>query len=226
MKPTSFVFDADSTLIASESFQDMVKMALRSEPDVQKRQALEDELVAITNAGMNGDIDFDESLRRRMTLAPVTREIVTKVTETMLREITEGMPQFIADLHSAGHTAWIVSGGILTTMVPLGEKIGIPRDRIFCNEALWEGDVLKGLEQSSLRSNDGKAILIRSLTEKQILPRPLIMIGDGIGDLHVFLDGAADTFFGFGGHAVRPKVEKEAPHFFRSVREMRTFVGL
>jgi HAD superfamily phosphoserine phosphatase-like hydrolase len=226
METTSFVFDMDSTLIRGESLEDLVRCSLSEAADPKSLQALTEELERITRAGMNGEIDFDESLARRIALAPIRRKHVDQIVEKMLGEMTEGMAEWIDDLQRHGHDTWIVSGGLREMILPLARVLGIREERFFGNEAIWTNGILSGLQPSPLRKNTGKSTLLSSLKNAGKIRTPIVMIGDGMGDLHVYLSGVADDFYGFGEHAVRPAVQEKAPYFFTSVASMRLHAGL
>jgi len=226
MEPTQFFFDVDSTIIRRESLQDMVSLALEGLEDAEKRAMTEQELESITNAGMNGEIDFAEALKRRLSLAPVTKAHMLAVTDIMPNELTEGMEDFIRALQNAGHGTWILTAGIKEMMMPLAAKLGIPARQVLANEPVWIAGKLQDFEPGPLLKTAGKGIVIRSLRESGQISGRVIMIGDGMSDLGVFTSGAADDFFGYGEHAVRKNVKDAAPHFFMSVAEMRSFVGV
>lgn len=226
MQPTHFFFDVDSTVIAGESLQDMVALALAGEADTERREAAETELRSITNAGMNGDIGFEESLEKRLALACVTKQHMETMTNTMLRELTPGIREFMEAVRGAGHGTWLLTAGLREMMLPLARELGIPDGQVFGNEPLWLAGRLQGFEPGPLLKTDGKAAVIRELKARGRITGSVVMVGDGMSDLTVFTSGAADDFYGFGGHAVRPNVEKNAPHFFRSVAEMRAFMAL
>lgn len=226
MEPTQFFFDVDSTIIRRESLQDMVSLALEGLEDAEKRAMTEQELVSITNAGMNGEIDFSEALKRRLALAPVTKAHMLAVTETMLAEVTEGMEDFLCALRDAGHGTWILTAGIKEMMMPLAAKLGIPPSHILANEPVWIAGRLQDFEPGPLLKTEGKGTVVRSLRQSGQVSGRVIMIGDGMSDLGVFTSGACDDFFGYGEHAVRKNVKDAAPHFFMSVADMRSFVGI
>lgn len=226
MEHTQFFFDVDSTIIRRESLQDMVSLALESVEDAEKRAMTEQELISITNAGMNGEIDFAEALKRRLALAPVTKAHMNSVTTMMLEEITEGMQDFIQSLREAGHGTWILTAGIREMMLPLAKKLGIPPSQVLANEPVWIAGRLQDFEPGPLLRTDGKGTVVRSLRASGAASGRVIMIGDGMSDLGVFTSGAADDFFGYGEHAVRKNVKDKAPHFFMSVADMRSYVGI
>lgn len=221
-----FFFDVDSTIIARESLEDMIALSIADEKDETVKESLLTKLTAITNAGMNGEIDFEESLKRRLALAPVKKEHMETVTLRMLDEITDGMEDFIHTLQSRGHSTWMLTAGIREMMLPLAEKLSIPSTRVIANDPLWIDGTLAGVQPSPLLTTKGKAEILRTLKDEKKINGRIIMIGDGASDLHTFTSGVADDFYGFGAHAVRSSVKKSAPQFFFSVTEIRNFLGL
>lgn len=215
---THYFFDVDSTIISRESLMDMVLLAAGASAE------LEQELAEITNAGMNGEITFEESLKRRFAIAPITKTHMETVTQKMLGEVTHGMHEFIEALKKDGHDVWMLTAGIRDMMLPLAKKLGIPEHQVLANEAEWNGDTLSHFKPGPMLRTEGKAEIIRKLRKDGRIDGTVIMVGDGSSDLAVFTEGVADDFYGFGEHAVRPTVMKGAPRFFRSVREMRAFV--
>jgi HAD superfamily phosphoserine phosphatase-like hydrolase len=204
----------------------MVALALAAEADPVHREAAETELLAITNAGMNGEIDFEESLNRRLALAPVTKAHMEEVTQHMLTRITTGMEEFFAALQGAGHGTWFLTAGIKEMMVPLAEKLGVPSTQILANEPMWMAGRLQRFEPGPLLKTSGKGELVKKLRSQEVIRGRVVMIGDGASDLGVFTSGAADDYYAYAEHAARPKVITRAPHVFRSVAEMRAFVGV
>lgn len=226
MTPTHFFFDVDSTIITRESLEDMIALSIADEKDQTVKDALLTKLTAITNAGMNGEIDFAESLQKRLALAPVTKNHMNTVTARMLEEITEGMEDFIRALQDRGHNTWLLTAGIREMMLPLAEKLQIPPQRIIANDPLWTDGRLTGVQPSPLLSTGGKAEILRAMKEAKAIEGTIIMIGDGASDLCTFTSGVADDFYGFGAHAVRSNVQKHAPHFCHSVAEIRGYLDL
>ncbi len=221
MEPTDFFFDVDSTVITRESLLDVVLEAAGRDDGT-----LEQRLLEITNAGMNGEFSFEESLKKRLAFAVIRRPHMEAVMERMLEDITEGMETFMNDLRSRGHDVWLLSAGAREMMLPLAGKLSIPTAQVLANEAVWTEGRLTGFEASPLLKTEGKAVIIKDLRARGDVTGRVIMIGDGTSDLHTYEAGAADDFFGFGEHAVRPNVLEKAPQFFRSVADMRRFVGL
>ena len=222
MQPTDFFFDVDSTVITRESLLDVVLEAAGRDTD----GTLERKLLEITNAGMNGEFSFEESLKRRLAFAVIRRSHMETVMERMLDEITDGMESFMHDLRGGGHGVWLLSAGVREMMLPLAGKLGISEMQVLANDAVWTDGRLTGFAAGPLLKTEGKASVLKHLKAQGSLSGRVIMIGDGAGDLHTYEAGEADDFFGFGEHAVRPSVLEKAPRFFRSVAEMREFVGL
>lgn len=226
MTPTHFFFDVDSTIITRESLEDMIALSIADEKNAGRKESLLQELKAITNAGMNGEIDFAESLPKRLALAPVTKDHMNTVTTRMLSEITEGMEAFLHALQQRGHQTWMLTAGIREMMIPLAKKLNILPQQVIANDPVWTNGRLTGVEPSPLLSTGGKAEILRTMKEVKAVEGRIIMIGDGASDLYTFTSGVVDDFYGFGEHAVRSNVQKHAPHFCHSVAEIREYLGV
>jgi phosphoserine phosphatase len=163
-------FDMDSTLIAAEVIDELAKAA-----------GVGPQVSAITESAMRGEIDFKESLRRRLrllrglpaaTLAEVARRI----------PLNEGAERLIANLKRFGYTIAIISGGFTYFGNRLKERLGI--DYVFANELEIEGGVLTGQVVGEIVDAAKKADLLRMIADKEHLSlQQVIAVGDGANDL-------------------------------------------
>jgi D-3-phosphoglycerate dehydrogenase len=64
----NIIIDFDSTIVADESLEVLFSYALKDDP---LREETVQKIAAITAAGMNGDIPFDQSLSQRIALLPL-----------------------------------------------------------------------------------------------------------------------------------------------------------
>jgi phosphoserine phosphatase len=149
-----------------------------------------EEIVAITNAGMAGEIPFRKSMEWRLEIAQPTREMVEGFGEEAIELLVPGMKELIAWL---GAEAWIVSGGLEEALIPVGRELGIPRERIRGTVVDWADDgTMRGLARCGPKIEavadvcDGWA-------------RPRIGVGDGMSDYALHQAGAVDNFIAFTG---------------------------
>jgi phosphoserine phosphatase len=163
-------FDMDSTLIEAEVIDELAKEA-----------GVGDEVAAITESAMRGELDFSESFRRRVALL---RGLDAKALDKIASElkITEGAEHLISTLRAMGYRTAILSGGFTYFARYLQEKLGI--DYVYANELDIVDGVVTGEVKGSIVDGERKAQLLRQLAEEQdINLQQVIAVGDGANDL-------------------------------------------
>lgn len=187
-------FDMDSTLIQHEVIDELAAEAGAGA-----------EVAAITEAAMRGEIDFDESLRRRVaSLAGLPETVLGKVAGRLL--LTEGAQTLCHNLHRFGYTTAILSGGFTYFGRFLQQRLGI--DHVAANELEIEGGRLTGRVLGPIVNRQRKAELLRDLAARLgIRPEQTVAIGDGANDLDML--GVAGLGIAF--HA-KPLVRESAEH--------------
>ncbi len=185
-------FDMDSTLIQTEVINELAEAA-----------GVGREVAAITEAAMNGELDFSQSLLRRVGLlkgleAKVLGEIAARLP------ITPGAERLIRTLRSLDYRTAILSGGFSFFGEELQRRLGI--DFMFANELEIEGGRLTGRIRGEIVDGARKAAILRQLAEQQGLRlEQTIAVGDGANDLPM-LDAAG---LGIAFHA-KPRVRASA----------------
>jgi phosphoserine phosphatase len=181
----TLILDFDSTVITRESLEVLLA---RARPDRA------DEIREITAAGMDGRISFRESLEKRLALARPTRAEVEALGREALGWITPGM-----EGGWGAWQVWLVSGGLTEALLPVANRLGIPPERVLATRARWsdKGELL-GLDVRD------KTAQIRD--HAAAMPRPRILVGDGITDWEPFRDGIVDRFTAFTANVRRPSV--------------------
>jgi phosphoserine phosphatase len=163
-------FDMDSTLIEAEVIDELAKCA-----------GVGEQVSAITERAMRGEIDFSESFRTRVALLEGLEERALARVAAQLK-ITEGAEHLISTLRALGYKTAILSGGFTYFARYLQARLGI--DYIFANEL----DVADGQVTGKIRGTivDGarKAELLRQLANEQGIDlQQVIAVGDGANDL-------------------------------------------
>jgi len=189
-----FAFDMDSTLIQGEVIDELAKLA-----------GVADKVVAITESAMRGEIEFQESFRRRVALLrglPEWRvqELLDKIP------LVEGAEQLIGTLKMLGYKTAILSGGFTFFARHLQQRLGI--DYVFANEL----DVIDGEVSGEVRTEivDGarKAELLRQIAQaEKISLEQVVAVGDGANDLPML--GIAGMGIAF---RAKPIVRQTAGH--------------
>lgn len=164
------VFDMDSTLIEAEVIDELAKEA-----------GVGDQVVAITESAMRGEIDFKESFSRRVSLLKGLKANVLDGIADRL-PLTEGAEQLISSLKSLGYKTAILSGGFEYFGKTIQQKLGI--DYLYANELEIENGEVTGRVTGQVVDGQRKADLLRLLAAKEnISLEQVVAVGDGANDL-------------------------------------------
>jgi phosphoserine phosphatase len=185
-------FDMDSTLIQTEVIDELARDA-----------GVGDQVSAITEAAMNGEIDFQESLRKRLGLLKGLKvEVLERVASDL--PITEGAELLIRTLRNLGYQTAILSGGFSYFGEHLQRKLGI--DYMHANVLEIEDGVLTGEVVGPIVDGQRKADVLRELVERLgIRLEQAIAVGDGANDLPMLEAAGLGIAF-----RAKPKVEESA----------------
>ncbi|MFY7860855.1 MAG: HAD-IB family phosphatase [Chitinophagales bacterium] len=194
-------FDFDSTIIQTESLDELAKMVLTG--DQNRTNQFED----ITNLGMKGELDFEQSLIRRLNLIAAAKSDINRLIPDLRQTLSPSIDFLKHILEENRSSCFVVSGGFLDYMKPICLELGFLEDHIFGNEFTYDGEKIVGFNaENVLSKSKGKARLIQSLK----LPSPIIMIGDGYTDYEVKKEAVADHFIAFTENVLRQKVVDHA----------------
>ncbi|WP_165043112.1 phosphoserine phosphatase SerB [Dysgonomonas sp. ZJ709] len=192
-------FDMDSTLIQTEVIDELAE-----------RAGVGEQVKAITEAAMRGEIDFSESFKQRVGLLKGLDESVMKEIAENL-PITEGMTRLIRILKKSGYKIAILSGGFTYFGNYLKEKYGF--DYVYANELDIQNGKLTGNYVGDIVDGKRKAELLRLLAQvEKVDIRQTVAVGDGANDLPML--GIAGLGIAF--HA-KPKVKENAKQSLSTV---------
>jgi phosphoserine phosphatase len=171
-----FCFDMDSTLIQAEVIDELAKMA-----------GVADRVVAITASAMRGEIEFQESFRRRVALLAGlpesrTRELLDRIP------LMEGVERLFRTLHQRGAKTAILSGGFTFFGHYLQQRLGV--HHVHANELHVDtlhpemASFVTGQVQNPIVDGARKAALLQQIaTEENISLAEVVAVGDGANDL-------------------------------------------
>jgi len=200
-------FDVDSTVVTSEGIDDLAAYLGCGE-----------KVAELTAQAMGGSMPFHEALALRLSAMKPSQQQVTQMLKEEPLQLTPGVKELIAALQSRGQHVYFVSGGFRQMIEPVAEMCNVAKDDIYANTLLFEAD---GTFKSHLDSEPtsragGKAKVVADL-KAQHGYETVVMVGDGATDMEARdIEGGADAFIGFGGIAVREKVQKGADWFVMS----------
>ncbi|WP_435078948.1 phosphoserine phosphatase SerB [Clavibacter michiganensis] len=166
------VLDVDSTLIEDEAIELLAAEA-----------GSLDEVAAVTDRAMRGELDFAESLRSRVaTLAGLPSSVHATVGARI--RVTPGAERMIQGLHDAGHVVAVVSGGFHELLDPLAERMGLDLWRANRLEAL-EG-CLTGRVTGPVIDAAAKRAAVEEWSRELGIPLArVVAVGDGANDLEM-----------------------------------------
>jgi len=122
-KDTIFIFDTDSTLVRTETLDDVIEIAINNGnqcDDIVKRKSMIENVKKITDLGMNGKINFQESLARRFdTVQILQKHLDLYNNEILPKHIDFNFKEIIKFIQHAGRNVFIVSGGFVDSVALL-----------------------------------------------------------------------------------------------------------
>ena len=185
-------FDMDSTLIETEVIDEL---AIRA--------GVGDQVKAITEAAMRGEIDFCESFRQRCALLKgLDVSVMQEIAENL--PITEGVDRLMRILKKVGFKIAILSGGFTYFGNFLKQKYNI--DYVYANELEIENGKLTGNHVGDIVDGKRKAELLRLIAQVENVDiRQTVAVGDGANDLPMI----SIAGLGIAFHA-KPKVKATA----------------
>lgn len=185
-------FDMDSTLIETEVIDEL---AIRA--------GVGDQVKAITESAMRGEIDFRESFIRRCALLKgLDVSVMQDIAENL--PITEGASRLMRILKKVGFKIAILSGGFTYFGNYLKQKFGI--DYVYANELEVENGKLTGRHIGEIVDGKRKAELLRLIAQVENVDiRQTVAVGDGANDLPMI----SIAGLGIAFHA-KPKVKATA----------------
>ena len=192
-------FDMDSTLIQTEVIDELAELA-----------GVGEQVKAITESAMQGEIDFKESFVARMKLLIGLSEDVLQEVAVNL-PITKGARRLINTLKANGFKTAILSGGFTYFGHHLQKELGI--DYVFANQLEIKDGVLTGGYLGEIVDGNKKAEYLQELARLEGIDiNQTIAVGDGANDLPMInLAGLGIAF-----HA-KPKVKDNAQSSISSI---------
>ncbi|MCI0511513.1 phosphoserine phosphatase [Chromohalobacter marismortui] len=163
-------FDMDSTLIQAEVIDELAR-----------RHGVYDEVAAVTERSMRGELDFKQSFRERMAK-------LERLDESVLREIAENLPlmdgveRLMAHLKRLGYRTAIISGGFTYFARYLQARLGF--DEIHANELVIHEGKITGEVREPIIDADRKAWLLGEIARREGWDMAqTVAVGDGANDL-------------------------------------------
>ncbi|KAG9321496.1 hypothetical protein KVV02_005893 [Mortierella alpina] len=188
------VFDMDSTLIQQEVIDEIARHA-----------GVMDQVAEITEAAMNGEIDFKESLKRRVALLKGTPVSVLETVRDRLT-FTEDALYLCKALKKIGFKLAVISGGFMPLALHVKNILGL--DYAFANQLKVSPDglYLTGETVGPIVSGERKAELLEVIAQAEsVTLDQVIAVGDGANDLWMLAKAGLGIAFN-----AKPRVQQKA----------------
>ncbi|MDN5716365.1 MAG: phosphoserine phosphatase SerB [Janibacter sp.] len=192
--PLVLVMDVDSTLIRDEVIELIAEHA-----------GTRDQVAAVTEAAMRGELDFAQSLHARVaTLEGLPVEVLDRVRAAV--RLTPGARTLVTTLVEAGHVVGLVSGGFTEVVDDLASELGIAHAR--ANHLEIVDGHLTGTVLGEVVDRAAKAEFITRLAASSGVEMDrTVAVGDGANDLDMM--AAAQLGIAF---CAKPAVREQADH--------------
>jgi len=163
-------FDMDSTLIQMEVIDELARLA-----------GVGEQVAAITAAAMRGELDFNASFRKRLSLLRgLSVSVLDEVGGRL--PITVGADRLMRTLKALGYKTAIISGGFTCFARKLQSELGF--DHVHANELGVANGLVTGEPVGEIIDGARKAGLLQQIaTQEGISLEQTIAVGDGANDL-------------------------------------------
>jgi D-3-phosphoglycerate dehydrogenase len=209
-----YIFDFDSTLTKVEALDVLAEITLANNP---KKEEIIEEIIKITNLGIDGEISFTQSLERRIKLLNAKRSDLDLLIDELKKRVSSSIERNKEFFETYSDNIYVISAGFKEFIVPIVAEYNIPADRVFANtfEFSKEGDIIGFDRDNILSVHNGKIECLQNLR----LDGEIQMIGDGYSDYVTKEAGVADKFFAYTENVEREKTIQNADYITPNLDE-------
>lgn len=210
----NYIFDFDSTLTKVEALDVLAEITLVNNPNKDK---IIQEIVEITNLGIDGEISFTESLEKRIHLLNANKSDLVGLIAILKEQVSASIEKNKAFFENYADDIYVISAGFKEFIIPIVAAYNIPANRVYANTFEFdENDVIVGFDRENLLSkHNGKIQCLRDLN----LEGEIQVIGDGYSDALTKEAGVAHKFFAYTENVSRDKTTKNADHIAPNLDE-------
>jgi D-3-phosphoglycerate dehydrogenase len=209
-----YIIDFDSTFTQVEALDELVRISLNNYPD---REAIYQQIEDLTNAAMEGQLSFRESLTKRVQLLHANHEHLQKLVTRLKKKVSASFSRNISFFKAHSNNVLIVSGGFKEFITPVVLPYHIKKENIYANTFKFDehGSIIGYDESNPLSEEGGKVKLLRQLQ----LEGNIFGIGDGYSDFQLRESGMIQKFYAFTENITRKNILEKADHVTPSFDE-------
>lgn len=209
-----YIFDFDSTLTKVEALDVLAEITLANNP---KKEEVIEEIIKITNLGIDGEISFTQSLERRIKLLNAKRSDLDLLIDELRKRVSSSIESNKEFFETYSDNIYVISAGFKEFIVPIVAEYNIPAERVFANtfEFSNDGNIIGFDRDNILSVHNGKIECLQNLR----LDGEIQMIGDGYSDYVTKEAGVADKFFAYTENVQREKTIQNADYITPNLDE-------
>ena len=203
----NFVFDFDSTLTSVEALDVLAEITLVNNP---AKDQIIDEIIDITNLGIDGKISFTESLERRIKLLNAKKSDLPILINQLRKKVSVSIERNKEFFEKFSDDIYVISCGFKEFIDDIVKDYNIPTERVYANTFEFDkNEVIVGFDANNvLSTHNGKIQCLKDLG----LEGEIQVIGDGYSDYVTREAGVADTFFAYTENVSREKTIENADY--------------
>ena len=210
----NYIFDFDSTLTRVEALDILAEITLASNP---KKKEIIQEIIDITNLGIDGEISFTASLEKRINLLKANKADLSPLIEALKKQVSKSIESNKAFFEEFANDIYVISCGFKEFIDPIVKEYNIPSERVFANtfEFAADGEIIGFDTANVLSQHNGKIQCLKDMN----LDGEIQVIGDGYSDYVTREAGVADKFFAYTENISREKTTEKADHIAPNLDE-------
>ncbi|MEO9569770.1 MAG: phosphoglycerate dehydrogenase [Polaribacter sp.] len=210
----NYVFDFDSTLTKVEALDVLAEITLENNPN---KAAIIQEIIDITNLGIDGEISFTESLERRIKLLNANKADLSGLIVALKKQVSKSIESNKEFFEKYADNIYVISCGFKEFIDPIVKEYNIPSERVYANtfEFDKDGKIVSFDANNPLSQHNGKIKCLKDMN----LEGEIQVIGDGYSDYVTREAGIADKFFAYTENVSREKTTENADHIAPNLDE-------
>ena len=146
----NFVFDFDSTLTRVEALDVLAEITLVNNP---KKEAIINEIIEITNLGIDGKIPFTASLEKRIQLLNAKKSDLAILIQQLKEKVSPSIERNKEFFEKFSENVYVISCGFKEFIDDIVKDYNIPSERVYANTFIFdENDVIVGFDNANVLS--------------------------------------------------------------------------